>query len=186
MSIPSSGFTVRSENIINCLTTAAKVGCAVIPPAQPDMDSYKEYIAIWDTGATGSVISQKVVSDCGLKATGMVEVSTAGGIFKVNTYIISLILPCNVIFPFLRVTEAPLTGSDLLIGMDVISRGDFSISNFNGKTIFCFRTPSIQDIDFNPDYNLKNPDTCYSGISRNGPCPCGSGKKYKKCHGAGK
>jgi preprotein translocase subunit SecA len=23
-----------------------------------------------------------------------------------------------------------------------------------------------------------------SGPSRNGPCPCGSGRKYKKCHGA--
>jgi preprotein translocase subunit SecA len=23
-----------------------------------------------------------------------------------------------------------------------------------------------------------------SGPSRNGPCPCGSGKKYKRCHGA--
>jgi len=22
-----------------------------------------------------------------------------------------------------------------------------------------------------------------SGISRNAPCPCGSGKKYKRCHG---
>ena len=22
------------------------------------------------------------------------------------------------------------------------------------------------------------------GVSRNGPCPCGSGKKYKRCHGA--
>jgi preprotein translocase subunit SecA len=22
------------------------------------------------------------------------------------------------------------------------------------------------------------------GTSRNGPCPCGSGKKYKRCHGA--
>ncbi len=24
----------------------------------------------------------------------------------------------------------------------------------------------------------------YSGVGRNDPCPCGSGKKYKKCHGA--
>jgi preprotein translocase subunit SecA len=23
-------------------------------------------------------------------------------------------------------------------------------------------------------------------VGRNDPCPCGSGKKYKKCHGAGK
>src|SRR5213596_543608 len=25
----------------------------------------------------------------------------------------------------------------------------------------------------------------YAGIGRNDPCPCGSGKKFKKCHGAG-
>ena len=24
----------------------------------------------------------------------------------------------------------------------------------------------------------------YSGVGRNDPCPCGSGKKFKKCHGA--
>jgi preprotein translocase subunit SecA len=24
----------------------------------------------------------------------------------------------------------------------------------------------------------------YAGVSRNAECPCGSGKKYKKCHGA--
>ena len=23
-------------------------------------------------------------------------------------------------------------------------------------------------------------------VGRNDPCPCGSGKKYKKCHGAGR
>ncbi len=27
-------------------------------------------------------------------------------------------------------------------------------------------------------------DSEYSGTPRNAPCPCGSGKKYKKCHGA--
>jgi preprotein translocase subunit SecA len=24
----------------------------------------------------------------------------------------------------------------------------------------------------------------YSNVGRNDPCPCGSGKKFKKCHGA--
>jgi preprotein translocase subunit SecA len=24
----------------------------------------------------------------------------------------------------------------------------------------------------------------YAGAGRNDPCPCGSGKKFKKCHGA--
>jgi len=27
-------------------------------------------------------------------------------------------------------------------------------------------------------------DDPYAGASRNAECPCGSGKKYKKCHGA--
>jgi len=26
--------------------------------------------------------------------------------------------------------------------------------------------------------------TTGDGVSRNAPCPCGSGKKYKRCHGA--
>ena len=29
----------------------------------------------------------------------------------------------------------------------------------------------------------KKPDT-WGKVSRNDPCPCGSGKKYKHCHGA--
>ena len=31
---------------------------------------------------------------------------------------------------------------------------------------------------------VSNADDPYAGISRNAECPCGSGKKYKKCHGA--
>jgi preprotein translocase subunit SecA len=31
---------------------------------------------------------------------------------------------------------------------------------------------------------VTNADDPYAGISRNALCPCGSGKKYKKCHGA--
>jgi preprotein translocase subunit SecA len=27
-------------------------------------------------------------------------------------------------------------------------------------------------------------NTDWSTVSRNDPCPCGSGKKFKKCHGA--
>jgi preprotein translocase subunit SecA len=26
-------------------------------------------------------------------------------------------------------------------------------------------------------------DSVYTGVGRNDPCPCGSGKKYKQCHG---
>jgi SEC-C motif len=28
------------------------------------------------------------------------------------------------------------------------------------------------------------PDGAYRNVGRNDPCPCGSGKKFKRCHGA--
>ena len=31
---------------------------------------------------------------------------------------------------------------------------------------------------------VTNAGDPYAGISRNALCPCGSGKKYKRCHGA--
>ncbi|OPY71951.1 MAG: hypothetical protein A4E63_01388 [Syntrophorhabdus sp. PtaU1.Bin050] len=35
-----------------------------------------------------------------------------------------------------------------------------------------------------PQVAAKNPDRPIPKVGRNDPCPCGSGKKYKKCHGA--
>ena len=41
--------------------------------------------------------------------------------------------------------------------------------------------------DYDDDYDYKMPQETVRReepkIGRNDPCPCGSGKKYKKCHG---
>jgi hypothetical protein len=37
---------------------------------------------------------------------------------------------------------------DLIIRMDVMTQGDLSITNFEGKTVFSFRIPSIYWVDF--------------------------------------
>ena len=42
-------------------------------------------------------------------------------------------------------------GIDVLIGMDIISKGDFAVSNYNGKTQFSFRLPSQEDVDYKKD-----------------------------------
>jgi uncharacterized protein YecA (UPF0149 family) len=34
-----------------------------------------------------------------------------------------------------------------------------------------------------PDYESDTPVVAPPKIGRNDQCPCGSGKKYKKCHG---
>jgi preprotein translocase subunit SecA len=33
------------------------------------------------------------------------------------------------------------------------------------------------------DSQVSSENSQYKGTNRNDPCPCGSGKKYKKCHG---
>ncbi len=34
-----------------------------------------------------------------------------------------------------------------------------------------------------PNQRPKTPRKAEAKVGRNDPCPCGSGKKYKKCHG---
>lgn len=73
--------------------------------------------AIWDTGATNSVITQRVIDDCGLVATGMAKVrGVHGGVIESPTYLVNIVLPDRVIFTGVRVTKGDFTGGDILIG----------------------------------------------------------------------
>jgi len=145
--------------------------------------------AIWDTGAEMSSVSEKIVQAMGLVPVGRARNYTAGGEIDVNIYVINILLPCNVSFAMIPVTGNDLGDADMLIGMDIISQGDFAVTNAGGKTTFSFRIPSIERIDYvNPPLASSQvtkpaPLVNASKIGRNDPCPCGSGKKYKNCHG---
>lgn len=147
------------------------------PPTQFDFE------AIWDTGATATAISKQVVQVVGLQPIGMTKVHTAAGTRTCNTYLISIMLPNKVGFAAVPVSEVDLTGTDVLIGMDVIGSGDFVITNYEGRTVFSYRTPSAGKIDFVEEIKTYNA-SLFKNTGRNDPCPCGSGKKFKKCHGA--
>jgi len=56
----------------------------------------------------------------------------------------------RVAIPSVRVTKGQLAGGgvDVLIGMDVITIGDFSITNFGAEAIFSFRIPSQGHVDY--------------------------------------
>jgi len=114
----------------------------------------------------------------------MARVQGATGSSDCETFLVSIFLPNTVVFPSIRVTKGVLTGCDVLIGMDIINQGDFAITQSDGKTTFSYRYPSIEQIDF---VVQKKPEPVQSTkISRISPCPCGSGKKYKKCCGLNK
>lgn len=139
--------------------------------------------ALWDTGATHSAITNKLAVTLGLKPISKANVNTAGGNTLQNVYMVNIYLPNFVVVPYVTVTECSSVAGkfDVLIGMDIITLGDFSITNVGRKTILSYRTPSYQTID----YVKESKDTQHIGkkIGRNDPCPCGSGKKYKYCHG---
>lgn len=98
---------------------------------------------------------------------------------QVPAYFVTIELP-NKIELDLRVTEGDnCIGCDVLIGMDVISMGDFCVSNRNRLTVFSFRVPSIETTDYVRSFNQK----VVGKAGRNDKCPCGSGKKVKDCHG---
>lgn len=179
-------FTAESKSLSKVLVSPVFISQAHNPHVPTKKPEQYQFWAIWDTGATGTVISKTVVEKCGLLPVDMVYVNTAGGLCKSNVYIINIILPNNVCFRGIRVTEGAMGDEfDALIGMDIINTGDFAISNKDGKTVFTFRVPSIERTDYARHAPKEKPfEYNQKKIGRNDPCPCGSGKKYKKCCGS--
>lgn len=58
-----------------------------------------------------------------------------------------------------------------------------AITNFQGNTVMTFRVPSIQRLDFVAGIKSHTPIISNKIPGRNDPCSCGSGKKFKHCHG---
>ncbi len=173
-------FTSKANGRANTLTTKVRIS-PVFDPKTPSVTK-SDYLAIWDTGATNSVISAKMVADLGLAPTGAREVHGVHGKEFCNTYLICLYLPNQIYVEDLSVTDGQLGDADVLIGMDIINLGDFAVTNKDGNTVFTFRIPSLEEIDFVEQIKKTNKQQ-YGKVGRNQHCPCGSGKKYKKCHG---
>ena len=181
----SRALTVRA----NALARSIMTPCGVSAPFDPRVQAqhtFASYTGLWDTGATGTVVTQRVVDDLKLPVVGKVKVHNTDGEKESPVYLANLALPNQVLFPGVRVTVGILKGFDVLIGMDIITTGDFAITNVGGKTVFSFRVPSTKEIDFSAESTApKLPEIRTSPkVGRNDPCPCGSGKKHKHCHGA--
>jgi predicted aspartyl protease len=106
--------------------------------------------AIWDTGATDSVITPSVAEKLQLSAIDTVNMVGVNSEGLAPVSIVHIGLPNTVLIPMKRVSIAKIGGgADMLIGMDIISLGDFLISNANNKTVFSFVIPPFPD---HPDW----------------------------------
>lgn len=94
--------------------------------------------ALWDTGATKTLVSRRVIETLGLEPIGKCEVEGYNGDSEEDLYIVHLGLPTRDVILDLTVTETSGNSYDVVIGMDVISKGDFCLIQKDGKTEFSF------------------------------------------------
>lgn len=177
-------FTIKSTGLNRCIIIPLEIAFSS-KGTRYDTAEKTNLNGIWDTGATGTVITKRIVDELKLVPTGITFVNTASESGKqVNTYLVDIYLKKDLKIEGVTVTEGTIgQGIDCLIGMDIINLGDFSITNFNGKTTFSFRIPSLHEIDYYAEAQKRKPIVVGHKQERNEPCDCGSGKKYKHCHG---
>ena len=154
---------------------------------QKDYNHYKPkqtYKMLIDTGATRTCIKEEILQRMGLNPIGRMSMLTAGDTMVVNQYSVMIEIPIDTIFTlqgkktvqrdwrFIKVKALGLSQEnekrreDGLLGIDVLQ---YLVWNYDGwgNLSISFREGSPQN----------------SNIKRNAVCPCGSGKKYKRCHG---
>ncbi len=148
-------FTVKSSATRNRLVSPCAAYKAWAPESETAQPPRQQFNALWDTGATNSMITSRAVAVLGLEAGGYTHVHhVQGTTFEIPFYYVNLVVFSNFHFPDVTVVLGELTDTDVLIGMDIINRGDFAVSNRNGATSFSFRIPSVEDFDFAAEDSL--------------------------------
>ncbi|OJU35114.1 MAG: hypothetical protein BGN96_05125 [Bacteroidales bacterium 45-6] len=187
--LTAQAFTVKYPRGTNVLITSCLISKAFNPNTHPSLHpTANHYQGLWDTGATNTVITQRVVDELGLIPTGVSNSFHANGQTRVNTYLINIVLPNGVGFQAITVAEGILNGFDVLIGMDIITQGDFSVTHTSKETVFSFQIPPTHLTDYVQEYRQAEQKRHQPIVKdklpgRNDPCHCGSDKKYKDCHG---
>jgi len=181
-------LTHKVGKIANVIKTPVKI---INPFTKASLDT----LAIWDTGATNCVITRSKAEELGLCAIQQANVRGVHGTQVVNVYHVKIILNNQNISLTTQVTECvELSDSNdigMLIGMNLITKGDFCISSYQGQTTMTFRVPSVESTDYVQEIGLLNRCVKVHQINarkhfKNDKCACGSGKDYKNCHGKSK
>lgn len=144
-------FTIKfntKTNVLFCkVGVSAAFDLSIIKTNQPPIT---EVLSIWDTGATCTVISKQLAAQIGLIPTGKTTIKGVNHTTEENTYLVNVYLPNKVCIMYVKIAEVPAlsNGAGMLIGMDIIGSGDFSVYTENEKTVMTYRFPSIGGVDF--------------------------------------
>jgi hypothetical protein len=144
MLMMNRSFYVKPEaGLLNALGTPCHVSQAFNPASGTPDCAKMEFAALWDTGATRSVITQRVVDALGLKPLRRIRprfLQGVNGLEETEAYSINLSLPDKVtLYDLTVVLKNP--GDvwwQIIVGVDIITQGDLSVRNVNSHTEWSF------------------------------------------------
>ena len=134
-----SAFSISYNGLADALTCT--VAIAQTESREDAIGSYLRCNAMWDTGAFYTVVSRRVVRKLALAPIDRGVAYTVQGSYEASIYLLDMMLPNKMLVKALRVSEGDFDDCDILVGMDVIRLGDFSVTNLH-NTVFSFRIPS--------------------------------------------
>jgi len=151
-------FTAQYSGIAKNLITPASIFSEFVIGKQSDTVPLK-VTALWDTGATGTCIKPWLKDRLNLRLFGtQTRITGVGGEIKTFVAYLNVRLMSDVEIDNCPMYVADFPGfADILIGMDIISMGDFAICNTDGKTSFSFAIPPFPDrINFTDKAKIAN------------------------------
>ena len=184
--MPVHAIICKNTGRVDCIKTPVTV-------TNPLTHDTADTLGLWDTGATYSCITSDLANTLNLQPVQKAMLAGIHGAQETNIYWIRVTLDNpNITIPLLASESFDLSDdhkTGLLIGMDVITQGDFCITNHKGNTVMTFRTPSLETVNYEDEimefnrimriHKLRS----LIGIEK---CPCGSGKLFKDCCGISK
>lgn len=182
----STAHTTRFTGIVKKILLPC---CVSLPGENISDDDIHKHQALLDTGATSTCVSLQLAADLKLVKVRDEDLKVANNqTHSAEVYCVQIRMG-NYTVRNIEVYGLPMegTGKDVIIGMDIISKVDLSITNYKGQTVLTFRAPSLETIDYVEEIRLNNKCLATHQINtkRRIPdkCACGSGKEYKNCHG---
>jgi predicted aspartyl protease len=138
-------LTYKYTGLVKCISTPVELFFGLY-------DARKSVVtgAIWDTGATRSVIAPEIAQKLNLNVIDTEHFYAVSSKHLAEIAFISILFPNKAVINDIRVAICPITPkTNMLIGMDIISQIDFAVTNGGGQTQFTFAIPPFKNkIDF--------------------------------------
>jgi hypothetical protein len=152
MALLPDSFTVKSAKGELCIITDIGISTAFDEYHERQVPTPLKTRALWDTGASHCFITASLARKLDLVPVRRTRVGHAKGSSTEDVYVINLhITPKYYVEVEVTECQSDISSFDVIIGMEVISQGDFAITSKRGVVTFSFRLPSQTHIDFTID-----------------------------------